>query len=551
MKPLHIGVEDFKIIKKDYYYVDKTLFLNEIIDRAISSVMLYTRPRRFGKSLMLSMVDCFFSDRENSIDYFKDTKIFSNRNDLDEYMNKVNVIHINFKTLNAKTFDDFIYSLKQYIADVYSEQLSGYNTDNLDSYLKMHIEKIVNLNGNINDLEISLSRLLTIMFKLKNKKSLLLIDEYDAPIQTAYEYNYLDDIRFFFKNFLGNALKGHNCLYKALLTGVNQVAQTSVFSDLNNLYSNNIISNQDNEYFGFNEEEVSKILYDYKYDGSLEKVKEWYGGYLFQNKHIYNPWSILCFIQNRFEFKNYWSNTGSYYYIEMSLNYLNNSNINLMNLFNGDIVITKIKETLGFDELNDVTTLYSLLAFSGYLTLKNTSISNSYIISIPNNEIKETFANEILSKYSKEDRLELLYSLKEAFLVGNEHIIGDILSKYILTCFSYYDLANEKVYQIIIVTLLSILFDSYIVKSEVNEGMGRCDIFIKSINNELAIVIEVKKLASYKTDEILSTSANAALRQISKKDYIEEAIKSNYKKIIVYGISFAGKHSKVVSKIIK
>lgn len=555
MKKIHIGIEDFKIIKKDFYYVDKTLFLNDIIDSSESSVMLYVRPRRFGKSLMISMLDYFFNDKYNSKDLFIDTKIYENRLDLVNYMNKINVIHLNLKSISSNNFDDFISRMKEKIIDLYIEQFKELNINNLENHYKNYINKILNNEFDYNDLVISLDRLLTIIYKIKNTKSMILIDEYDAPIQNAYNYNYFDKVKDFFRDYLGSALKGHDYLYKAILTGVNQIAQTSIFSDLNNLYVNNVLSNN-NEYFGFTENETKELLNYYNYNGDFNEITKWYGGYRFQNEIVFNPWSIMYFIKNNFEFKNYWSNTGSYLFINEALTYItNNSSTALYSLFEDDVVIAIIKETMSFNdlnELNELNTLYSLLLFSGYLTYDNSIIQGQYLLKIPNKEIKESFKEEILNKYTKNEQIISLYKLKNAFINGNEDIIGNIISDYILNCFSYYDLANEKIYQIIMTTILATLFDECIIKSEVNEGLGRCDIFLRSKNNNnLAIIIEIKKLASYKTDAILQKSSETALKQIKKNNYAEEALKSNSKKILAYGIAFANKHSKVSKEQIR
>jgi len=549
MKKIHIGIEDFKIIKENYYYVDKTLFLNEIIDSSESSVMLFVRPRRFGKSLMLSMVDYFFNDKYNSKDLFLDTKIYSSRNDLNNYMNKINVIHLNFKAISSNSFEDFISRMKEKTIDLYIQQIKNLNFNDLDNYYKEYINKIINNNFTYNDLIISLDRLLFLVYKLNNKKSLILIDEYDAPIQNSFNNNYFDEVRNFFRDYLGSALKGNEYLYKAILAGVNQVAQTSIFSDLNNLYVNNVLSNNE-EYFGFTEIETKQLLDYYNYKDDFSKILLWYGGYKFQNEFVVNPWSIMYFIKNNFEFKNYWSNTGSYIFINEALSYItNNSYQSLYSLLDDDVVVAIIKETMAFNDLNELNTLYSLLLFSGYLTYEKSIIPGQVLLKIPNNEIKESFKEEILIKYVKNDQIVNLYKLKKAFIEGNEDIIGNIISDYFLTCFSYYDLSSEKIYQIIMVTLLASMFDECIVKSEVNEGLGRCDIFLRSKNNnDLAIVIEIKRLASYKTETILNNSALTALKQIKKKNYLEEALKLKSKKIIAYGIAFTGKHSKVVKE---
>mgnify|MGYP002624098659 CR=1 FL=1 len=543
MLNLPVGVEDFKEIKENAYYVDKTLFLEQFIDAIPSTVFLITRPRRFGKSLMLSMVDYFFRFNIDTKYLFEDTNIYKLGYEYIKEINSYPVIHLNFKRIESKTYDELIYNVNLLMVSIIKEYESYLNDIKAFSDKKI-IESILNLEINESFLKQSLYKITELLYESTNKKVIVIIDEYDVPIIKSYEKGYYEEAKEFFKMFLGTALKGNNYLYKGLISGVNQIANTSIFSDLNNLRVISIISQTQNEYFGFTELEINKLLNYYGYKNNLDEIKKWYGGYIFQGKEIYNPWSILSFIANGFQFDKYWVTTGSYSLLKKSIMKINESSYNeLSSLLYGNCLDATLKSAISLENNADKIELYSMLVSAGYLTARRISTTDFYFIYMPNEEIKSAFVNEILSLYSENNALTLLANLKIAFIEGDSDKIANVLSLYVLNCFSYYDLSDERIYQIIVTTVLSILFTDSIVLSEVNSGLGRCDIYISSKNNDkFALIIEIKHLKGRRSIKDIESSSISALNQIKNKGYIENALKEDKKEIILYGMSFSNKN---------
>jgi len=540
MKKNPIGIEDFKIIKEACYYVDKTKLIKFICDAPDTTVFLFTRPRRFGKSLALSMLEYYFSNTNNSKSLFEDTYIYK-ESEYIKYMNSRNVIHLNFKNVDASSYDNFIYSMKVLLAEVYNKSIKNSNTNLLSELEINYINDIISLKSNEVELKLSLEKLINIIYLLTNETSIVLIDEYDAPLNEAYKNGFYEKANDFLRLFLGGALKGNSHLYKAVLTGVTQIAHSSALSDLNNLRVYNVLSPLKDEFFGFTKEETIDLLNYYNFTGDFNDVDKYYGGYSFSINNIYNPWSIFSFIDNNFLFKNYWANTGSYVLLRDSIKTIADYEIEeLSNLLIGDVKIIQLDETINFENSSLLNQIYTMLVFSGYLTASLFSEPNNFTVRIPNEEIKSIFKSEIINCYSN-NNFTLLANLKEAFIRGDSTKIKDYFNKYVLTCFSYYDLSTEKTYQIIFTTLLAILFSEAIVKSEVNEGLGRCDIYMRFIDGSYSFVFELKKLKGRRTELELKKSSIAALNQIKNKNYYEEALKDNSKKILIYGVSFSEK----------
>ncbi|MBE6141492.1 MAG: hypothetical protein E7175_01425 [Erysipelotrichaceae bacterium] len=532
---LPIGVDDFKTVKKDCYYVDKTLFLEDIINSPESATFLFTRPRRFGKSLMLSLCKYFFDINEDSLTLFKDTNIINKDHRYAEYINKYNVIHLNLKGINGRSYADYIELLKFKISDIYSDLINPENDFE---------NNVINRKCTNNELKESLYYLTKKLYKKNNVKTIILIDEYDTPLETAYVNGYFDDARDLMKDFLGNAIKSNPYLYKAIVTGITQVSHSSIFSDLNNLMVNNILSNKD-EFFGFTDDEVEKLLRYSNFNGDYNEVKRWYGGYFFQNKEVYNPWSILNFISNIFVYKAYWTNTGSYKLLHETVKLLSGDvNSDLVSLTNGENVNTTINENISYDFVDNNINLYSLLAFSGYLSIHPNFPSNYYTVRIVNEEIKIAFNKEIMETLVNKDNFMILKKIKESLISFNTKEFVSNLAFYIQNRLSYLDLNSEKAYQIMIVTLGSVLMDDALVSSEIEEGQGRCDIVIRSIsNNDYSIILELKYLKNRPSISDLEKSASKALNQIKEHKYYSDALRINSKRILLIGLSFSHKNS--------
>ncbi len=540
MKKNPIGIEDFKTLKENCYYVDKTELAKYIAMLPETTVCLFTRPRRFGKSLALSMLEYFFSNKYETRDLFKDTVVYQDEESM-KYLNGINVIHINLKNIDSSNNDYFLYSLNSLMADLYKKNITKNEYSSLEDADKEFYDNLVNMRSSNVELKLSLEKLLRLVFELRGEKSLVLIDEYDAPLTEAYKNGFYDVVNDFMKLFLGSSLKGNDYLWKAVLTGVTQIAHSSALSDLNNLKVINVLNNLDKEFFGFNKNEVERLLSYYGFKEDIDKVHNYYGGYHISIDNVYNPWSILSFIDNGFIFKNYWSNTGSYILLRELIKRINdNDGEELRKLISGEGKIVNLDESVNFGDYNLINQTYTLLVFTGYLTSSIVLEPNSYLVKIPNEEIKMVFKSEILNTINYSN-IDYLANLRNAFIEGDLDRIKEYFNNYILSSFSYFDLTTEKIYQIIVTTILTILFQDAIVKSEVNEGLGRCDIYLRFKDNRYSFIFEIKKLKGRRSDSELNKSSLSALSQIKSKKYYEEALRDNSQRILIYGLAFSGK----------
>lgn len=550
MKTLPIGIEDFKEVKTNCYYVDKTLILEDLFARGESATFLYARPRRFGKSLTLSMINYFFSDAYDSRALFADTLFAKSNPDRLAELNTKNVVRLNLKSLSASSFDAFCEQLSSKMSRLYDEHIKSKGA--LSEAERRYVETILQGTASLPKLEESLERLCELCFKIAGKKTLILIDEYDAPYQSGYDHGYLDKAASFLKNFLGNALKGNEYLYKAVLTGVTPVAKTSVFSDLNSMVVNTVFDDRENECFGFDEEETEQLLKYFGFEGDINAIKKWYGGYSFQKKRVFNPWSVLSFVDNGFAFRPYWVKTGSNSLIKECLDlYVSDETNSLFGRLLGEGVYAELDTAIDFLSLDGQKTLLSLLVMSGYLTAEKGPVGETCLVMAPNDETRYAFREEILDYSSKKDRYGLLLQLKRALLNGDADLVGPLFSRTVLEAFSYLDLTSEKSYQLIFNTFLALLFDEFAVSSEYNSGSGRADIFMRSKSDRrLAFIFELKYLKGRKEEERLLASSKKALRQIKANGYYAEAKRMEYKKIYLYGLTFSGKRVNVLSEAV-
>lgn len=534
-----IGIEDFKEIKENFFYVDKTRFLVNIISSLKGSVFLYTRPRRFGKSLMLSMVDYFFNDKKNTQELFSDLYISSQGEKYIKEINTKKVIRLNLNRLNATTYEEFLILLGTLMSNIYYGFFNG-KIEEIPSHLRDKVSKYIDNKASEIELKESFGLLLDLVYVVYGVDALVLIDEYDSPIMDSLENGYFDKSISFMKKFFGDALKGHSHLWRAILTGVNQIAHTSIFSDINNLSVNNVLTRSEDEYFGFTKEETRDILSYYEFNGDLKKVEEMYGGYSFGLNMVYSPWSILSFINSNFQFEPYWISTGTYSYIKDIIKIISDNQIqSLVDLVNGESIISPLKQNITFNNGVDLQNLFTQLVFTGYLTAIKVSNDGKYLLNLPNEEIRIAFSDEILSLLNNDDSFLNLAKIKYHFVRGDEVKLSEILKSYLMYCILRYNLTYEEIYQLMILNLSSIMVSDAIVRSEVNAGKGRCDILLKSRNNkEFAIIIEIKHLKGRKSIEDIEKSANVALNQIKEMEYIQEVIDCGYKNIQIYGMAF-------------
>ena len=547
-KAVPVGIEDFeRIINEDYYYVDKTMLIEELlINRA--PVTLFTRPRRFGKTLNMSMIKSFFDIKNKE----ENKKLFENlRISNSEYMSeqgKYPVIFISLKDLKGNSWEENFILIKKYIKNIYME---FYNLkDKLNPIFKNDFEKIV-MEKEDADWLYALKNLSNYLYEYYGEKAIILIDEYDAPIINAFDKGYYNEAINFFQTFYSSALKTNNSLKYGILTGITRIIKEGIFSGLNNLKVDTILNKKYSEYFGLLESEVIEMLDYFGMKYKIEEVKEWYNGYLFGESEVYNPWSIVNYIDNG-EIKAYWANVSGNTLLENMLDHAGESVYDDLKRFTDGESIEKyisdgttIKSLLSNDD-----EIWQLLLYSGYLTkAKNQdkeSDSNIYNLKIPNKEIRKYFGNMFLNRFfGTEVKTNILIkALENGDIKKFEKTLGEIM----INMLSHFDLDKEmeKIYQVFMIGLVGFLMGKYEIISNDESGYGRYDLAMIPIkSNEKAYLMEFK---ISKTKKGMEESAEKALKQIDEKKYDTKLKARGIKNILKIGIAFYGKEVKIVFK---
>ena len=544
MKRLAIGVSDFKkIIEGDFYYFDKTKFIEEIINDG-SEVKLFARPRRFGKTLNMSMLKYFFDieNKEENKEIFKD--LYIEKTEAFKEQGQYPVIFLSLKDLKALTWEQMEKAIKSAISRLFSEY--KYLLNDLDKFDTLAFENILLKNTELEDLKEALKFLTRILYEKYNKKVVVLIDEYDSPLVSAYINGYYEKAKDFFKTFYSTVLKDNSYLQMGVLTGIIRVIKAGIFSDLNNLSTYTILSDVYTDSYGLTEEEVEKSLKYYGIEQEISNVKDWYDGYKFGDSEVYNPWSILNFLRFK-ELRAYWVDTSGNDLIKDVLKKITKNTIEaLERLFNGEGLKQNISGTSDLSKLLSEDELWELMLFSGYLTVEEKIDHKNYVLRLPNKEIKELFRDTFLEKYFGRGS-KLLY-LMEALTENRIDEYEERLQEILLTSVSYNDTkkGNETFYHGLIIGMGLYLEGEYITKSNIESGLGRYDFVIEPKNKtKRAYIMEFKS-----TDNIekLEEVSKEALRQIEDKKY-DISLKQNGIKDITYmGIAFCGKQIKISYK---
>ena len=547
-KAVPVGIEDFeRIINEDYYYVDKTMLIEELlINRA--PVTLFTRPRRFGKTLNMSMLKYFFDvkNKEENKKLFENLKIYNS-----EYMSeqgKYPVIFVSLKDLKGNTWEECLNRLKLFIFDLYVE--FEYIREKMNEWDKRKFEKVLYEQEDA-DYIMSLKFLSDSLYKYYGEKVIILIDEYDAPIINAFDKGYYNEAVNFFQTFYSSALKTNNSLKYGILTGITRIIKEGIFSGLNNLKVDTILNKKYSEYFGLLESEVIEMLDYFGMKYKIEEVKEWYNGYLFGESEVYNPWSIVNYIDNG-EIKAYWANVSGNTLLENMLDHAGESVYDDLKRFTDGESIEKyisdgttIKSLLSNDD-----EIWQLLLYSGYLTkAKNQekeSDSNIYNLKIPNKEIRKYFGNMFLNRFfGTEVKTNILIkALENGDIKKFEKTLGEIM----INMLSHFDLDKEmeKIYQVFMIGLVGFLMGKYEIISNDESGYGRYDLAMIPIkSNEKAYLMEFK---ISKTKKGMEERAQKALKQIDEKKYDTKLKARGIKNILKIGVAFYGKEVKVVFK---
>ena len=544
MKRLAIGLSDFKhLIEEDFYYFDKTKFIEEVIKDG-SQVKLFARPRRFGKTLNMSMLKYFFDikNREENKKIFKD--LYIEKTEAFKEQGQYPVIFLSLKDLKALTWEQMEKAIKSAISRLFSEY--KYLLNDLDKFDTLAFENILLKNTELEDLKEALKFLTRILYEKYNKKVVVLIDEYDSPLVSAYINGYYKKAKDFFKTFYSTVLKDNSYLQMGVLTGIIRVIKAGIFSDLNNLSTYTILSDVYTDSYGLTEEEVEKSLKYYGIEQEISNVKDWYDGYKFGDSEVYNPWSILNFLQYK-ELRAYWVDTSGNDLINDVLKKITKNTIEaLERLFNGEGLKQNISGTSDLSKLLSEDELWELMLFSGYLTVEEKIDHKNYVLRLPNKEIKELFRDTFLEKYF--GRGSKLFYLMEALTENRIDEYEERLQEILLTSVSYNDTkkGNKAFYHGLIMGMGLYLEGEYITKSNIESGLGRYDFVIEPKNKtKRAFIMEFKATDSV---ENLEEVSKEALRQIEDKKY-DISLKQNGVKDITYmGIAFYGKQIKISYK---
>lgn len=533
MKLLPTGIENFKtMIDKSAYYVDKTNFIEDVLNE---QVVLYTRPRRFGKTLNMSMLYYFFSIKEKENAYLFDGLNISKNKDALKHQNKYPTIFISLKEMKSLTFDAQISSFSNVIYELLEKNLEILSSDQLSDTTKDILNKLHNRSSSAEDLKISLRVITNALYTYYHQKVIVLIDEYYVPLQAAYQNNYYEEMVEFLRSVFSSTLKTNDALEKGVMTGCLRISKESIFTGLNNISS---------EFFGFTELEVKQLLKDYNLSEKMDEVKEWYDGYQFGNKEIYNPWSTLMYVKNitqdvSFKPISFWANTSGN---DLVVKYIQNGDKKLRKefdvLMSGQSLIKYIKPELTYREMDNINNIYSFLLLTGYLKVIKDRGENQYELVIPNKEVYEIYKQSFMS-YFEDYTTSRKGELYQELVDGDAKKVNLLLNDILLRSISYFD-NQESFYHGFLVGLLN----DYEVVSNRESGNGRFDVCVLP-ENILGTVVLIECKHSISEDDLIDDAKEGA-RQIVKKKYLEEHRFKKYENAVGYGISFYKKQCYVV-----
>ena len=549
---LPIGIEDFeKIRKENFYYVDKTNLINDILHNW-GEVNLFTRPRRFGKTLNMSMLKNFFEiGTDKSI--FDGLAISKEKELCEQHMGKYPVVFISLKEVDGSSFEDAYNQLRDIIRteafrlDVIDDSV------NIKDVERKSYRRIINEEDNDTDIKSSLKMFSRLLEKHYGQKVIILIDEYDVPLDKAYINGYYPQMIKLIRAMFSSALKTNSSLYFAVLTGGLRVSKESIFTGLNNFKVRTITDVQYDEYFGFTDNEVKKMLEYFRLESHYDEVKQWYDGYLFGQQKVYCPWDVINYCDDHLSKPNakpkvYWLNTSSNEVIKRLINKTDNRSTvaDVEKLIDGETINKSLNEQLTHSEIDDsVDNIWSLLYMTGYLTLASEYNGDTYTLKIPNQEVTQIFKQQVLEWFNTivvqdKQQLEVVHS---AFENGDVETIMEYINNKLLMSVSYYD-AKESFYHGFLFALLAAT-KRWDIFSNDEVGNGRPDLIVEKPYGELGIVIEIKVV---KDSKKLDEACQSAMKQIEDKDYTADFKEYNFSKILAYGIAFCGKKCKVIVK---
>ena len=551
-KKLPVGIDSFeKLRREDFYYVDKTRMIVDLMANW-GEVNLFTRPRRFGKTLNMSMLKCFFEiGTDKSL--FDGLRVSEEKALCETYMGKYPVVFVSLKGVDGLTFEDAYRRLRGIIREEalrlsflkYSEELDA---DDLRSFLRILSEEDTSA-----DMVSSLRMLCSLLEKHYGQKPILLIDEYDVPLDKAYYHGYYAQMIDLIRAMFQSALKTNSSLFFAVLTGCLRVSKESIFTGLNNLMVHSISDPSFDEYFGFTDEEVGKMLSDYGLEAHHQEAREWYDGYRFGGQDVYCPWDVINYVyalrvDPQAEPKAYWLNTSGNAMVRelISKSADGTTQMEIERLIEGETITKTLNEQLTHNEIrSSIGNIWSLLYMTGYLTTTQRPSGGRYELRIPNREVRQIYMQQVLSWFNHkvESETDKLTNLYAAFETGDTETIKEILDEQLLDTVSFYD-ARESFYHGFLLALLSTCAN-WNVSSNIETGKGRSDILVSRKDRKIGFVVEVKDV---KDEEKLDAACEAALRQIDERDYTAILRRFRVKEIHKYGVAFWDKECRIATR---
>ena len=544
--PLPIGISDYRLASSEYYYIDKTMMIKDFIDER-PMVSLFTRPRRFGKTLNMDMLRTFFEKTtEDTSIYFRDKKIWACGKKYRDYQGKYPVIFITFKDIKFNTWEETLDAIKEVFSKEAARHIELQTSDQCNEYEKKDFENL--LSGEINEVKLSnaLLTLSSMLHKHHSTAPIIIIDEYDIPIQQGHIKNFYDKVILFMRNLFSSGLKDNKHLSYGFLTGILRIAKESIFSGLNNLTIHSVLDNKYSAYFGFTSEEVREMTEYYGVSDKYDELCEWYDGYRFGKTEIFNPWSVINYFHNECEPRTFWQSTGSNDIIGEIISEADKEIYEkLTSLVNGETFTTYIDTNVIYPQIkNNPSTIYSFLLVAGYLKVLKTSPSftGDFIceVALPNKEISLVYHKEILQQLNNIIPQPTAISIQEAIFSGDKKKLQTLIQTLLTQSVSSFDTAGENFYHGFILGLCALLGNSFI-SSNRESGNGRYDIQLKPTKKNLpGILIELKAEKDC-TEEQLKKLSKTALQQIIDKKYDTELTMAGIETIYKYGVAFSGK----------
>lgn len=545
--PLPVGISDYRLASSEYYYVDKTMMIKEFLDER-PMVSLFTRPRRFGKTLNMDMFRTFFEKTEEDTSvYFRDKKIWECGEKYRKYQGKYPVIFISFKDVKRDTWEETYEQISDILRQEFERHSELLESPNCSENQRKYMKIVLDGKANSTDMMVSLQRLSQMLDEHYEIPPIIIIDEYDTPIQQGYMSGFYDKVILFMRNLFSGGLKDNRHLSYGFLTGILRVAKESIFSGLNNLAVNSVLDNRYSEYFGFTPQEVKKIARYYGADDKYEEICEWYDGYHFGNSEIFNPWSVINYFRNHCQPGAFWQSTGSNDIIGEVLKNAEADVYERLNaLLQGESFLTYIDTGVIYPQIrSNPASVYSFLLVAGYLKVKRSelSFSGDYMceVALPNREIAFVYNKEILQKLTDMIPQSTAIAIQEALYSNDARRLQKEIQKLLLQSVSCYDTAGENFYHGFVLGLCAIMDNCYDIKSNGESGEGRYDIQLSPKQKEMpGILIELKAVKNASLEKVRQLS-KTALAQIDKRKYDRDMSAKGIQTIFKYGVAFSGK----------